>query len=144
MEYDNRNKGALWKINPDTPYNVVMQGKIDFDGFERHCILIKRKNAQGQDTFEIFESIGNVKKIMPEDKQNEKAPDGKGVVEIRKIQNTMGIAFWKRQKKDGEGFLSVQLSEYKTDNTKDDINKIKETFPESKVLTDDLPKDDGF
>ena len=132
MEYDNTNKGALWKVKDDAPYDVIMQGKINMNGFERNCILIKRKNAQGQDTFEVFESIGNVKKILPEDKQSEKAPDGKGVVEIRKIDTTMGIAFWKKQKKDGEGFLSVQLSEYKEDNKKDDINKIKQTFPDSK------------
>ena len=144
MEYDNTNKGALWKVKDDAPYDVIMQGKINMNGFERNCILIKRKNAQGQDTFEVFESIGNVKKILPEDKQSEKAPDGKGVVEIRKIDTTMGIAFWKKQKKDGEGFLSVQLSEYKVDNTKDDINKIKQTFPDSKVLTDDLPDRNEF
>ena len=144
MEYDNTNKGALWKVKEDAPYDVIMQGKINMNGFERNCILIKRKNAQGQDTFEVFESIGNVKKILPEDKQSEKAPDGKGVVEIRKIDTTMGIAFWKKQKKDGEGFLSVQLSEYKVDNKKDDINKIKQTFPDSKVLTDDLPDRNEF
>lgn len=144
MEYDNTNKGALWKVKDDAPYDVIMQGKINMNGFERNCILIKRKNAQGQDTFEVFESIGNVKKILPEDKQSEKAPDGKGVVEIRKIDTTMGIAFWKKQKKDGEGFLSVQLSEYKVDNKKDDINKIKQTFPDSKVLTDDLPDRNEF
>ena len=144
MEYDNTNKGALWKVKDDAPYDVIMQGKINMNGFERNCILIKRKNAQGQDTFEVFESIGNVKKILPEDKQSEKAPDGQGVVEIRKIDTTMGIAFWKKQKKDGEGFLSVQLSEYKVDNKKDDINKIKQTFPDSKVLTDDLPDRNEF
>ena len=144
MEYDNTNKGALWKVKDDAPYDVIMQGKINMNGFERNCILIKRKNAQGQDTFEVFESIGNVKKILPEDKQSEKAPDGKGVVEIRKIDTTMGIAFWKKQKKDGEGFLSVQLSEYKVDNKKDDINKIKQTFPDSKDLTDDLPDRNEF
>ena len=62
-EYDNTNKGALWKVKEDTPYDVIMQGKINMNGFERNCILIKRKNAQGQDTFEVFESIGIVKKI---------------------------------------------------------------------------------
>jgi len=144
MEYDNTNRGALWKISPDAPYDVVMQGNIDVNGFKRHCILIKRKNAQGQDTFEVFESIGNVKKILPEEKQNEKAPDGKGVVEVRKIDTTMGIAFWRKQKKDGEGFLSVQLSEYKVDNTNADIQKIKETFPESKVITNDLSENNEF
>jgi len=145
MEYDNTNKGALWKISADAPYNVVMQGKINMNGFDRNCILIKRKNAQGQDTFEVFESIGNVKKILPEDKQNEKAPDGKGVVEVRKIDTTMGIAFWRKQKKDGEGFLSVQISEYKVDEKKEkDIEAIKKVFPDSKVLTDDMPEDNQF
>lgn len=136
MEYDNTNKGALWKINPDAPYNVIMQGKINMNGFERNCILIKRKNAQGQDTFEVFESIGNIKKVAEEDKQNEKAPDGKGVIEVRKIDNTMGIAFWRKQKQNGEGFLSVSLSEYKVEDKKSDLDKIKETFPDSKVVDD--------
>mgnify|MGYP003117250493 CR=1 FL=1 len=99
MEYDNTNKGALWKVKEDASYDVIMQGKINMNGFDRNCILIKRKNAQGQDTFEVFESIGNVKKISEVEKQNEKAPDGKGVVEIRKIDTTMGIAFWRKQKK---------------------------------------------
>ena len=125
MEYDNTNRGALCKIN--------------INGFDRNCILIKRKNAQGQDTFEIFESMGNIKKISEEEKQNEKAPDGKGVVEVRKTENTMGIAFWRKSKKDGEGFLSVSLSEYKPDNVKEDIASIKKAFPDSKVLTDDMP-----
>lgn len=142
MEYDNTNRGALWKINPDAPYNVIMQGKININGFDRNCILIKRKNAQGQDTFEIFESMGNIKKIPDAEKQNEKAPDGKGVVEVRKTENTMGIAFWKKNKKDGEGFLSVSLSEYKPDNVKDDIDTIKKAFPDSKVLTDDMPSNE--
>tara|TARA_R100000773_G_C4220482_1_gene119181 strand:+ start:594 stop:1031 length:438 start_codon:yes stop_codon:yes gene_type:complete len=145
MEYDNTNRGALWKVKEDAPYDVIMQGKINMNGFDRNCILIKRKNAQGQDTFEVFESIGNVKKISQEEKQNEKAPDGKGVVEIRKIDTTMGIAFWRKQKKDGEGFLSVSLSEYKVDDkVEKDIKAIKNAFPDSKVLTDDLPTDNEF
>ena len=139
MEYDNTNRGAFWKLKDGQEYNVIMQGSIDMQGFKRNCILIKRKNAQGQDTFEVFESIGNVKKVLPEEKTKDTSPDGKGIVDVRKLDTTMGIAFWRKQKKDNdETFLSVQLSEYKVDNqTNKDLDKIKETFPESKILKDD-------
>ena len=139
MEYDNTNRGGFWKLKEGQEYNVIMQGSIDMQGFKRNCILVKRKNAQGQDTFEVFESIGNVKKVLPEEKTKDNSPDGKGIVDVRKLDTTMGIAFWRKQKKDSnETFLSVQLSEYKVDNQiNKDLNKIKDTFPESKVLKDD-------
>ena len=139
MEYDNTNRGGFWKLKEGQEYNVIMQGSIDMQGFKRNCILVKRKNAQGQDTFEVFESIGNVKKVLPEEKTKDNSPDGKGIVDVRKLDTTMGIAFWRKQKKDSdETFLYVQLSEYKVDNQiNKDLNKIKDTFPESKVLKDD-------
>ena len=95
MEYDNTNRGGFWKLKEGQEYNVIMQGSIDMQGFKRNCILVKRKNAQGQDTFEVFESIGNVKKVLPEEKTKDNSPDGKGIVDVRKLDTTMGIAFWR-------------------------------------------------
>ena len=78
-------------------------------------------------------------RLYGEEKTKDNSPDGKGIVDVRKLDTTMGIAFWRKQKKDSdETFLSVQLSEYKVDNQiNKDLNKIKDTFPESKVLKDD-------
>jgi len=128
-EYDNTNKGALFPLKE--PMEIVYEGNINMNGFQRRVILIKRKNAQGQDTFEMFESIANIKRV--EDKASEKHPDGKGVLEVRKIDKTLGVSFWRRKSKNDLNYLSVSLSEMKTENNSD-VDKILETFEDSKVI----------
>jgi len=97
-------------------------------GFQRRVILIKRKNAQGQDTFEMFESVGNIKRVQ--DKESDKHPDGKGVLEVRKVDKTLGVSFWRRTSKNDLNYLSVSLSEMQKDK---DVEKILETFDNAKV-----------
>ena len=126
-EYDNTNKGALFPLKE--PMEVIYEGNVNMSGFQRRVILIKRKNAQGQDTFEMFESVGNIKRV--EEKESDKHPDGKGVLEVRKVDKTLGVSFWRRKSKNDLNYLSVSLSEMKKDK---EVEKILETFEDGKVV----------
>ena len=52
MQYDNTNKGALWKIKDD--YKVIMNGNINMEGHDRRVIAVSRKNAQGEPTISLY------------------------------------------------------------------------------------------
>ena len=132
MQYDNTNKGALWKLKEE--YKVVMNGNINMEGHDRRVIAVSRKNAQGEPIISLYEEIGNLKKY---DSENEKSPTAKGLVDIRKLESTKSIGAWIRTKKDGEEFWSVSLSDYVTEK-KNDTEDLDNTAI-SENLEDDIP-----
>ena len=99
MEYDQTNKGALWKIQED--YKVVRQGKINMNGNDRRVIAVSRKNAMGKPIVSLYEEIAN---IVPHEGNSENSPSAKGVIDVRKTDTTKSVGVWKKHKKDGEEF----------------------------------------
>jgi len=135
MQYDNRNKGALWKIKDN--YKVIMNGNINMEGHDRRVIAVSRKNAQGEPTISLYEEIGNLKK---HESENDRAPSAKGVLDIRKLENTKSVGAWKKNKKDGEEFWSISLSDYETkgQNNDNDIVMDNDNTHLSEI-EDDIP-----
>ena len=132
MQYDNTNKGALWKIKDD--YKVIMNGNINMEGHDRRVIAVSRKNAQGEPTISLYEEIGNLKK---HESENDRAPSAKGVLDVRKLENTKSVGAWKKNKKDGEEFWSISLGDY-VSQTNEKTEDLDNTAI-SENLEDDIP-----
>ena len=141
MEYDQTNKGALWKVQDD--YKVVRQGKINMNGNDRRVIAVSRKNAQGKPIISLYEEIAN---IAPHEGEAQNSPSAKGVIDIRKADTTKSIGVWKKLKKDGEEFWSVSLSDYTprneetNDTTTNDLDN--SALNQEKVSVSDYDSDE--
>ena len=73
---DENNSGVLFK-NTDQ-WTIIQQGKLRVDNTEQRIIGIKRLNKDGKPIVELYRAIGTLK--SNEDKQTEKSPDAKGVI----------------------------------------------------------------
>mgnify|MGYP003116079696 CR=1 FL=1 len=134
MQYDNTNKGALWNIKED--YKVVKNGTINMDGNDRRVIAVSRKNARGEPIISLYEEIGNLKK---NESDNEKSPTAKGILDVRKLESTKSVGVWKRNKKDGEEFWSVSISDYSTGS-----DTIQTQDLDNTTITEDLDDEIPF
>jgi hypothetical protein len=76
MQRDNTNSGILYKNTDD--WQIIQQGKLNIDGEDHRIIGVKRKNKDGEPMVELYRAIGTLKANA--DKQGEKSPDAKGVV----------------------------------------------------------------
>jgi len=109
-QYDNTNSGALFELREGEEPKVVKQGTINIEGKDRRVLAINRKNAQGQDVTVLVQEIATIK---PNVSDNDKAPNGKGIVEVNTPSKNMAIAVWDRQSAKGNNYLSVKIQEYK-------------------------------
>jgi len=136
MQYDNTNKGALWKTKEE--YKVVKNGTINMNGNDRRVIAVSRKNARGEPIISLYEEIGNLKK---NESDNEKSPTAKGLLDVRQLESTKSVGVWKRNKKDGEEFWSVSISDYSTTSESQDNqnNQDLDNTTISEDLEDEIP-----
>ena len=117
MTYDNTNSGALFPMNES--WNIIQQGKLNIDGHDHSVIAVKRKNRNGEEILDLFQSIGTLKPNEQKSKDND--PDAKGVIENVQDQGAKRIAAWKKTSEGGNAFLSLAISDFtggsKTDET---------------------------
>tara|TARA_Y100000593_G_C4303738_1_gene334688 strand:- start:1757 stop:2173 length:417 start_codon:yes stop_codon:yes gene_type:complete len=137
MQHDNRNKGALFDIKKDNDLKVIKQGKINMEGVDRRVIAVSRKNAMGKPITSLYEEIAN---ISPYEGNSEKSPNGKGFLDIRKLEKTKSVGVWKRKSQQGNEYWSLSLSDYepkgKHDATNDTVDNDNTHLSE---IEDDIP-----
>ena len=123
MQKDNTNSGILYK-NSDN-WQIIQQGKLNIDGEEQRIIGVSRKNKDGQPMVELYRAIGTLKKN--EDKQSDKSPNAKGVVNKIKDSGAMTISAWKEISEAGNPYTSLKVREFSSDSSHTDPNSERNT-----------------
>ena len=133
MQKDNSNSGILYK-NTDE-WKIINQGKLNIDGEEHRIIGVSRKNKDKQPILELYRAIGTLK--VNQDKQSEKSPDSKGVVNKIKDSGAMTISAWKEISEAGNPYTSLKVREFSSDSSYSDPNSERNT-----VYNNDGDQDD--
>ena len=123
MQKDNTNSGILYK-NSDN-WQIIQQGKLNIDGDEQRIIGVSRKNKDGQPMVELYRAIGTLKKNQ--DKQSDKSPNAKGVVNKIKDTGAMTISAWKETSEAGNQYTSLKVREFSSDSSYTDPNSERNT-----------------
>ena len=123
MSKDNTNSGILYKNSDD--WKIIQQGKLNIEGEEQRIIGVSRKNKDGQPMVELYRAIGTLKKN--EDKQSEKSPNAKGVVNKIKDSGAMTISAWKEISEAGNPYTSLKVREFSSDSSYSDTNSERNT-----------------
>ena len=118
MQKDNTNSGILYKNTDD--WKIIQQGKLNIDGEEQRIIGVSRKNKDGQPMVELYRAIGTLKKN--ENKQSEKSPNAKGVVNRVMDKGALTISAWKETSEAGNPYTSLKVREFSSDSSYSDPN----------------------
>ena len=123
MSKDNTNSGILYKNSDD--WKIIQQGKLNIEGEEQRIIGVSRKNKDGQPMVELYRAIGTLKKNV--DKQSDKSPNAKGVVNKIKDSGAMTISAWKEISEAGNPYTSLKVREFSSDSSYSDPNSERNT-----------------
>ena len=123
MSKDNTNSGILYKNSDD--WKIIQQGKLNIEGEEQRIIGVSRKNKDSQPMVELYRAIGTLKKN--EDKQSDKSPNAKGVVNKIKDSGAMTISAWKEISEAGNPYTSLKVREFSSDSSYTDPNSERNT-----------------
>ena len=115
---DNTNSGILYKNTDD--WKIIQQGKLNIDGEAQRIIGVSRKNKDGQPMVELYRAIGTLKKN--ENKQSEKSPNAKGVVNRVMDKGALTISAWKETSEAGNPYTSLKVREFSSDSSYSDPN----------------------
>jgi uncharacterized protein (DUF736 family) len=124
MSKDNTNSGILYKNSDD--WKIINQGKLNIEGEEQRIIGVSRKNKDKQPILELYRAIGTLK--VNQDKQSEKSPDSKGVVNKIKDSGAMTISAWKETSEAGNPYTSLKIREFSSDSSYTDPNSERNTL----------------
>jgi len=133
---DDTNTGILFNNSDD--WKIIQQGKLNLEGLEQRIIGVKRLNKEGQPIVELYRAIGTLK--ANDDKQSEKSPDAKGVVNKLADNGALTISAWKETSEKGNSYTSLKCREFSNEYNQDDKNEEKQNNEESKEdISDDIP-----
>jgi uncharacterized protein (DUF736 family) len=136
---DDTNSGILFKNTDD--WTIIQQGKLNIDGGDHRIIGVKRLNKEGNPIVELYRAIGTLK--VNEDKQSEKSPDAKGVINKITDLGAMTISAWKEKSEKGNAYTSLKLREFSNEYNQD-TQEQPETESEKDVLEEDLDDEIPF
>jgi len=133
---DDTNTGILFNNSDD--WKIIQQGKLNLEGLEQRIIGVKRLNKEGQPIVELYRAIGTLK--ANDDKQSEKSPDAKGVVNKLADNGALTISAWKETSEKGNSYTSLKCREFSNEYNQDEKNEEKQNNEESKEdISDDIP-----
>ena len=132
MQRDNTNSGILYK-NTDE-WKIIQQGKLNLEGEEHRIIGVSRKNKDGQPMVELYRAIGTLKKN--EDKQSDKSPNAKGVVNKVMDKGAMTISAWKETSEAGNAYTSLKVREFSSDSSYSDPNSERNVLHKEEIDDD--------
>ena len=135
---DDTNSGILFNNSDD--WKIIQQGKLNIDGEDHRIIGVKRLNKEGKPIIELYRAIGTLK--ANDDKQSEKSPDAKGVVNKITDLGAMTISAWKEKSEKGNAYTSLKLREFSNEYNQDTQQTTTETDTNAnnpEDLNDDIP-----
>ena len=115
--YDETNRGVLFNISED--WSLIQQGKININGDQLRVIGVKRLNKDGQEIVELYRAMGTLKKA---DRNGDKDPYAKGVVNALVDKGAMIISAWKEKSERGNAYISLKLREFSNETTNTQIS----------------------
>ena len=127
---DNTNSGILFQNTDD--WKIVQQGKLNLKGEEHRIIGVNRKNKDGQPIVEIYRAMGTLK--ANDEKQGDKSPDAKGVVNVITDSGAMTISAWREKSDNGNSYTSLKVREF----TNEQKSNEQRPSPPINPVTDDL------
>lgn len=133
---DDTNTGILFNNSDD--WKIIQQGKLNLEGLEQRIIGVKRLNKEGQPIVELYRAIGTLK--ANDDKQSEKSPDAKGVVNKLADNGALTISAWKETSEKGNSYTSLKCREFSNEYNQDD--KKEESINNEQTeetIDDDIP-----
>jgi|TARA_R100000329_G_scaffold142707_1_gene126304 hypothetical protein len=134
-DYDNTNSGVAFP--PFEDMNMILQGKVNVEGRDAKCVVVRRVTQSGMEIMEVYEKVGV---MFKNDNTKENAPDYTG-----KIYDTADkqlpwtapytdkrLAAWRRIKesndpaKQGKPYMTFVVSEPQNKNDAHPNNDLKE------------------
>ena len=128
---DDNNSGILFKNSDD--WTIIQQGKLIIENTEQRIIGVKRLNEDGKPIVELYRAIGTLK--SNEDKQSEKSPDAKGVINKLLDKGALTISAWKETSEKGNAYTSLKCREFSNDYNQD--NKCKDEEVTNQTIVED-------
>tara|TARA_R110001592_G_scaffold104633_1_gene294313 strand:- start:1244 stop:1681 length:438 start_codon:yes stop_codon:yes gene_type:complete len=135
-QYDETNRGVLFNISED--WSLTQQGKININGESLRVIGVKRLNKEGKEIIELYRAMGTLKKA---EKNGEKDPDAKGVVNALVDKGAMIISAWKENSERGNKYISLRLREFSNDGNMQNKQVSQQTEQTSSDNIDDKIED---
>ena len=134
---DDTNSGILFNNSDD--WKIIQQGKLNIDGEDHRIIGVKRLNKEGKPIIELYRAIGTLK--ANDDKQSEKSPDAKGVVNKITDLGAMTISAWREKSEKGHAYTSLKLREFSNEYNQDTQQQNVQTTTNNtdEELDDDIP-----
>jgi|TARA_R110002050_G_scaffold293212_2_gene449473 hypothetical protein len=132
-QYDETNRGVLFNISED--WSLTQQGKININGESLRVIGVKRLNKEGKEIIELYRAMGTLKKA---EKNGEKDPDAKGVINALVDKGAMIISAWKESSERGNKYISLRLREFSNDGQ----SQNKQNFDQSQQTSSSEQIDD--
>ena len=103
-DYDNTNKGSLFRPNEKTPA-VSLEGTINIDGVDHNVIVTKRTNDSGKEWWDVYFLNG---KLFKNDSDKEGAPNVRGFIGTSE-QKLKDIAAWRNKSSKGVVYYGVKV-----------------------------------
>lgn len=113
---NDNNTGVLFQ-NTDK-WTIERQGKITLENTEYRIIGVKRLNKDKKPIIELYTAIGTLK--TNEDKQSDKSPDAKGVVNKILHKGALTISGWKETSEKGNSYTQLKCREFSNQDEKND------------------------
>ena len=135
-QYDETNRGVLFNISED--WSLTQQGKININGESLRVIGVKRLNKEGKEIIELYRAMGTLKKA---EKNGEKDPDAKGVVNALVDKGAMIISAWRENSERGNKYISLRLREFSNDGNMQNKQVSQQTEQTSSDNIDDKIED---
>ncbi len=133
---DDNNSGILFKNSDD--WTIIQQGKLIIENTEQRIIGVKRLNKEGKPIVELYRAIGTLK--SNEEKQSEKSPDAKGVINKLLDKGALTISAWKETSEKGNAYTSLKCREFSNDYNQDNKSKDEEVTNQTIVEdADEIP-----
>jgi len=135
-QYDETNRGVLFNISED--WSLTQQGKININGESLRVIGVKRLNKEGKEIIELYRAMGTLKKA---EKNGEKDPDAKGVVNALVDKGAMIISAWRENSERGNKYISLRLREFSNEGNMQNKQVSQQTEQTSSNNIDDKIED---
>ena len=112
-EYDKKNDGAAFP--PFEDMNMILQGKMNVEGRDAKCVVVRRVTQSGMEIMEVYEKVGA---LFKNDNAKENSPNYTGKIydtADKKMPSTAPytdkrLAAWRRMK-DGKPYMSFAISD---------------------------------
>ena len=126
-EYDKKNDGAAFP--PFEDMNMILQGKMNVEGRDAKCVVVRRVTQSGMEIMEVYEKVGA---LFKNDNAKENSPDYTGKIYDTADKKMPWTAPYTdkrlaacRRMKDGKPYMSFAISDPQDKNDAQPNNNLQ-------------------